>query len=254
MTPMFGDLEKTPTSTYRMGFHLGFRLSQATRLLPYLEKLGISALYASPLFAARTGSVHGYDIIDPTRLNPEVGSSGDLERLAMGLSERNMGMILDIVPNHMAAHFENSWWRDLLENGEASPYSMFFDIDWTPPQRSLMHRISLPILGAPYGKTLENRELLLEFNRQGFVIRYWDKILPLDPATIEPLLHHIREALGEDRNEEVAQVVSKMEDLLGEVARIPSRTPDPFKKRLRTRTGKALQRKLWTLYGESLLF
>ncbi|MHB8422834.1 MAG: malto-oligosyltrehalose synthase [Leptospirales bacterium] len=254
MTPMFGDLEKTPTSTYRMGFHLGFRLSQATRLLPYLEKLGISALYASPLFAARTGSVHGYDIIDPTRLNPEVGSSGDLERLAMGLSERNMGMILDIVPNHMAAHFENSWWRDLLENGEASPYSMFFDIDWTPPQRSLMHRISLPILGAPYGKTLENRELLLEFNRQGFVIRYWDKILPLDPATIEPLLHHIREALGEDRNEEVAQVVSKMEELLGEVARIPSRTPDPFKKRLRTRTGKALQRKLWTLYGESLLF
>lgn len=254
MTSVFGDLEKVPASTYRMGFHLGFRLSHATRLLPYLEKLGISALYASPLFAARKGSVHGYDMIDPTRLNPEVGSPADLERLAIGLSERRMGMILDIVPNHMAAHFENGWWRDLLENGEASPYSMFFDIDWSPPQRSLMHRISLPILGAPYGKTLENREFLLEFNRQGFVIRYWDKILPLDPATLEPVLHRIREALGEGKDEEASRIVSDMEDILMEVDRIPTRTPDPLRKRLRTRTGRSLQRKLWALYGDNPLF
>lgn len=256
MTSVFGRTgeEGTPTSTYRMGFHRGFRLSHATKLLPYLEKLGISTLYASPLYAARTGSVHGYDVIDPTRLNPEVGSPGEMERLVRGLSVRGMGMILDIVPNHMAAHFENGWWRDLLENGEASPYSMFFDIDWNPPQRSLMHRISFPILGAPYAKTLENRELQLDFNRQGFVVRYWDKLLPVDPASLEPVLLEIRDRLPEEDDPGAESVAHQMEEILAEVARIPPRTPDPLRKRLRTRTGKTLQRKLWALYRESPLF
>ncbi len=256
MTSAFGEKRQkgSPSSTYRMGFHKGFRLSHATRLLPYLDSLGISTVYASPLAAARTGSEHGYDVIDPTRLNPEIGNSGEMERLSQGLSDRGMGLILDIVPNHMAAYFENAWWRDLLENGEASPYSMFFDIDWNPPQRSLRHRISLPILGAPYGKTLENRELQLDFSRQGFVIRYWDKVLPIDPASLEPVILELRERLPEGDKEELGGVTAQLEEILGEVSRIPTRTPDPLRKRLRTRTGKTLQRKLWTLYRESPLF
>jgi (1->4)-alpha-D-glucan 1-alpha-D-glucosylmutase len=249
-----GDLDQIPLSTYRLGFHKGFRLSQATRILSYLEKLGLTTLYASPLFSARSGSTHGYDVIDPTRLNPEIGTLADLERLSQGIKSRKMGLILDIVPNHMAAHFENPWWRDLLENGEASSFSMFFDVDWDPPQRALAHRISLPILGAAYGKVLENRELELVFGKNGFGVRYWNNVLPADPASLGPVLLEIQSLLPLDTREESQEALSGIDSLLEEIDRIPPRTPSPIERRLRARTGKKLQKLLWDLFCQNPLF
>lgn len=249
-----GDRGRIPLATYRMGFHKGFRLSQALRLVPYLERLGITTLYASPLFASRSGSSHGYDVTDPTRLNPEIGNRTDFERLGRSLDERGMGMILDIVPNHMAAHFENPWWRDLLENGESSRFSMFFDVDWDPPQRALEHRISLPILGGPYQRVLENRELELVFRKEGFAIRYWDTLLPVDPGTLRRLLEDMREHLDEIRQPETAQARDSLDAITEEIARLSSRSPSRLTRRLRSRSGERIHKALRTLWRKSLPF
>jgi len=246
--------DRIPLATYRMGFHKGFRLSQALRLVSYLERLGITTLYASPLFASRSGSNHGYDVTDPTRLNPEIGNRTDFERLGRALRDRRMGMILDIVPNHMAAHFENPWWRDLLENGESSRFSMFFDVDWDPPQRALEHRISLPILGAPYQKVLENREFELVFGKRGFAVRYWGTLLPVDPGTLQPVLAEIREQLPESQEKDVSEARDAIAAISDEIARLSSRNPSRFTRRLRSRSGERIHKSLRALRRKSLPF
>src|SRR5262249_1090755 len=134
---------RVPSSTYRLQFHSGFTFSDAARLTDYLAELGITDLYASPILKARSGSNHGYDAIDPTALNPEIGSPDDFEEFSGALRSRNMGLLLDIVPNHMAASIDNPWWRDVLRHGEKSKYSSYFDIDWS-------QKLLLPILDKPY--------------------------------------------------------------------------------------------------------
>ena len=126
-----------------MQFRQGFGFSDAIKIVPYWAKLGISHLCASPLTVARPGSPHGYDVVDPTRLNPELGSDEDFDRLAATLAANNMGLLLDIVPIHMSASVDNHWWRDVLTNGRASRYADFFDVDWEPEGG----KIVLPILG-----------------------------------------------------------------------------------------------------------
>src|SRR5918993_658075 len=117
---------RIPAATYRIQFNQHFRFVDATALVPVLERLGISHIYASPLFAARPGSTHGYDIVDPSRLNPVLGTVAEFEEMVATLKARGMGLLLDIVPNHMAASAENAWWMDVLENGSASQYSSYF--------------------------------------------------------------------------------------------------------------------------------
>jgi (1->4)-alpha-D-glucan 1-alpha-D-glucosylmutase len=126
---------RIPTATYRLQFNAGFRFEDARRLVPYLHRLGVTDLYASPILKARKGSRHGYDVTDPSRLNPELGTEAEFEALARELEGRGMGLLLDIVPNHMAASLENPWWADVLEKGRESPYAAFFDIDWDAPER-----------------------------------------------------------------------------------------------------------------------
>lgn len=131
-------LPRIPVSTYRLQFSRQFTFSDATKILPYLDELGISDIYASPCFMARKGTIVGYDVVDPTRLNPEMGTEADYNRYARELHKRKMGQILDIVPNHMYVESEdNGWWMDILENGPASLYAAFFDIDWHPIKREL---------------------------------------------------------------------------------------------------------------------
>ena len=132
-----------PRATYRVQFRQGFGFSDAIKIVPYWAKLGISHLYASPLTVARPGSPHGYDVVDPTQLNPELGSDEDFDHLAAALAANNMGLLLDIVPNHTSASADNHWWRDVLTNGRASRYADFFDVDW----ESEGGKIVLPILG-----------------------------------------------------------------------------------------------------------
>ena len=120
-----------PRATMRLQLHRGFTFADATRLVPYLASLGISHLYASPILTARAGSMHGYDVVDPTRVNPELGGEAGLRSLVAALRDAGLGIIVDIVPNHMAAGgMENAWWADVLQHGQASRYASFFDIDW----------------------------------------------------------------------------------------------------------------------------
>src|ERR1700756_1994617 len=128
----------TPISaTYRLQFNKGFTFQDAVSLLDYLSALGITHIYASPILRSRRGSTHSYDVTDPVRLNPELGSDADFAELQTQLRTRGMGLVLDIVPNHMSASSDNSWWMDVLENGPESPYASYFDIDWHPPSRTL---------------------------------------------------------------------------------------------------------------------
>ena len=175
-----------PTATYRLQFepeHMTFRA--AARILPYLDELGISHIYASPYLKNRVGSGNGYAIVDYGALNPELGGENDYRAMVAALHARGMGQIFDTVPNHMcAAPGENAWWTDVLENGPASPHAAYFDIDWRPVQEELRNRLLLPILGDQYGKVLEAGELKLEYRKGAFFLRYWQS-LPADrPADL----------------------------------------------------------------------
>ena len=163
---------RVPVSTYRLQLNSAFGFQEVQGLLPYLKSLGITDVYASPVLKARHRSPHCYDLIDPTSLNPELGSEKDFDTLCDDLKRLGMGLLLDIVPNHMALSLENPWWTDVLENGRASPFARFFDMDWhhggiVPPAG----RVMLPLLSKPLGEVLESRQLALslEDGKQGFV-------------------------------------------------------------------------------------
>ena len=178
-----------PGATYRVQFHAGFTLRDALARVPYLDSLGITHLYASPILKARPGSMHGYDVIDHGAINPEVGTEADLAALAAALRERGMRMILDTVPNHMCVADGNAWWWDVLEHGQSSPYAAYFDIAWEDSPRPQMHgRLLLPQLGDQYGTVLESGELVPAFEPGGFVIRRHDTRLPIDPRTYRLIL------------------------------------------------------------------
>src|ERR1700733_8860185 len=150
-------LAKVPIATYRLQFNRDFTFRRAAELVPYLAALGISHCYASPYLRARPGSMHGYDIIDHNTLNPEIGSPEDYEHFVAELHKHGMGQILDIVPNHMGVMGSDSaWWLDALENGQASVYADFFDIDWKPIKDELRGKVLVPILEDQYGKVLES--------------------------------------------------------------------------------------------------
>jgi (1->4)-alpha-D-glucan 1-alpha-D-glucosylmutase len=190
------------SSTYRLQFNKEFTFQDAARIVDYLSELGITHIYASPIFGARRGSTHGYDVTDPTRLNPELGTDADFAAFHDKLRERNLGLILDIVPNHMSASSENSWWMDVLENGPDSAYASYFDIDWRPPARMLEGKVLLPVLGRPFGEALENQEFKLVLSDGKLFIQYFESLFPLAPSTyhliLKRRLNELRTNLGED--------------------------------------------------------
>lgn len=179
-----------PRATYRLQFHQGFTFRDATALLPYLAELGISHIYASPLTEARPGSTHGYDIVSHNRLNPEIGTEEEFNSLIAALHERGMGLILDIVPNHMGIGPDNAWWLDVLEWGETSPYARYFDINWDAPRQDLKGRVLLPVLGEQYGAILEKGEIALEFEAEAgsFSFRYYEHRFPVSPFCYSTIL------------------------------------------------------------------
>lgn len=163
-----------PRATYRLQLNRDFTFADAEAVVPQLAALGISHLYVSPILKARAGSRHGYDIIDHDALNPEIGSRADLERLSGVLSRHGMGLVADFVPNHMGiGGADNTWWLDVLEWGEDSPYARFFDIDWQPPRREMKGKVLLPFLGDHYGAVLERGELVPRFDRAEGTISVW---------------------------------------------------------------------------------
>ena len=183
-------------STYRLQLHPGFTFDDAIATLDYLRDLGISHVYCSPYLQAAPGSTHGYDVVDYRRVNPELGGDEARARFVAKLDEFGMGQILDIVPNHMAIGRHNAWWWDTLENGALSRYAPYFDIDWNPPEERLRNKILLPLLGDHYGRVLAAGELKLERDRGAFVVRYFDRVFPVAPESIAPLLAHAADRSG----------------------------------------------------------
>jgi len=183
---------RIPLATYRIQFNADFTFQDARRIVPYLAALGITDLYSSPLLRPRKGSTHGYDIVDASSLNPALGTPDDFTELQGELDRHGMGLLLDIVPNHMAASHENAWWMSVLENGPQSRYLHYFDIDWRGD------KVLLPILGKPYGETLESGELKLGFDAEGFFLMYYDKRLPIAPQSYHLVLRECIESLPQE--------------------------------------------------------
>lgn len=186
---------RIPVSTYRLQFSHQFRFADAAPVVAYLYELGVTDIYASPYFKARKGSLHGYDIVDPATLNPEVGTEEEYGAFTQELEKYGMGQILDIVPNHMSCESENPWWMDVLENGPSSHYANFFDIDWNPAVKKLSGKLLIPFLGDQYGKVLESQELKLIFEEGAFFIHHQEKKFPIVPETYIFILQHRLEDL-----------------------------------------------------------
>src|SRR2546423_7992784 len=180
---------RTPLSTYRLQFNNRFTFRDAHAIVEYLQALGISDAYASSYLAAVPGSLHGYDVADPTRLNPDIGNEEDYWAWVEALRARGMGHVLDVVPNHMGiAKSSNAWWRDVLENGPSSRYARFFDIEWHPVKDELADKVLIPILGDQYGEVLERQELKLTCRDGAFFVCYYEDALPVAPDTYEMVL------------------------------------------------------------------
>ncbi len=179
-----------PTATYRIQFTPSFGFSQAYGIVEYLKRLGISHLYASPVFHARSGSTHGYDVVDPCSLNPELGTRDDFDRLARQVHSHGMGWLQDIVPNHMAFSHENHMLMDVLENGSASRYYSFFDIQWNHVYQSLRGKVLAPFLGSFYAACLESGEIRLVRDEDGLAVRYYDHRFPLGLHSYSTVFRH----------------------------------------------------------------
>ena len=239
---------RIPLSTYRLQFGRGFGFREARSVVPYLNRLGISDVYASPVFRSHSDTSSGYDIVDPTSLSPSLGSRDEFIAFCRELKAHDMGLVLDIVPNHMAAHTSNRWWRDVLENGPSSPFAYYFDIEWDPPSRSRSGKILWPILGAPYAEVLERRELLLSISEDGFAVKYFDRSLPIDPATYATIVGHVQAEIP-NGGQECAPVMEGL-SVLGSLIQSlpPSSATDVDEIGRRYREKEELKRLLWNLY------
>ncbi len=183
-----------PRATYRVQLNSGFTFKDATAIIPYLAEVGISHVYCSPYFRARAGSNHGYDVVDHNSFNPEIGDRADFERFVAELRAHDMGHVLDIVPNHVGIMgADNAAWMDVLENGQASKYAEFFDIDWTPANPALTGKVLVPVLGDAYGVVLESGEIVLRFEPEfgSFSVFYHEHRLPVDPRTYPRVLDRV---------------------------------------------------------------
>jgi len=241
-----------PSATYRLQFHAGFTFEDATAVVDYLKALGISHVYASSYLAAVPGSQHGYDVADPTRLNPEIGTDESYRRWVAALRSRDMGHIIDLVPNHMGiAKSANPWWQDVLENGPSSLYARVFDIDWHPLKPELENKVLLPILGGSYGAVMEKQEITLRYADGGFSLHYYETTLPVAPGSYARMLgtdvDALIEALGENTIE-AAEYLS----ILTAIRRLPSLSDvRPGARIERAREKEVIKRRLATLTRES---
>ena len=230
-----------PIATYRLQLTADFDLDAAASIVPYLKALGITHLYASPFLKARKGSTHGYDIVDHTRINPELGGDAGFERLSRALKRHDLGLILDFVPNHVGVHFaDNPWWLDVLEWGLASPHAVSFDIDWDILPYRARGGVLLPIIGSSYGEALEKGEIELRYDpgEGSFSAWYFEHRLPIAPQRYSEILRTVvKEARVEDgaAGKRILELASRYRGL-----RHPNRKEAPtFKEELRDVAGSA---------------
>ncbi len=177
-----------PSATYRLQFNASFRFEDAQKLIPYFSRLGVTHAYSSPLLRARQDSTHGYDVVDPRSVNPNIGDETAFRTFVKTLQAHGMGLVLDIVPNHMAACGENPYWENVLTYGISSPHARWFDIDWRMPHSDLWGRVLVPVLGEPLQRVLAQDQLSVFWDQGRFRVRYWENSYPIDPATVPMIL------------------------------------------------------------------
>jgi (1->4)-alpha-D-glucan 1-alpha-D-glucosylmutase len=247
------ELTRTRHATYRLQLGPSLRFDDVGALAPYLSALGISEAYLSPCFKCGPGSAHGYDITDHNAFNPEIGSLQSFHRMAEALGEHGLGVILDVVPNHMSvAGDSNAWWLDVLENGPSSPCASFFDIEWNPVRAELQNKVLLPVLPDQYGTVLESQQLQLEASEGAFVVRCAGARLPLDPKQYPQILSHRLDVLAERLGPDDPHLM-ELRSILTALEHLPAQT-DLNAPRIdeRLREKEIIKRRLAALLKESV--
>jgi (1->4)-alpha-D-glucan 1-alpha-D-glucosylmutase len=239
---------RIPRATYRLQLNPNFTFADARALLDYLDELGISDCYASPIFQACAGSTHGYDICDHSQISQALGGEAAFESFAADLRARHMGLILDVVPNHMGISDScNTWWMDVLENGPGSLYAASFDIDWHPVRPELENKVLLPILEDQYGDVLEAGKLRLAYADGAFDVYYYATRLPVAPRTYRHILRHLLPMLVDMLGEDHAYV-QELQSILTAIHYLPPRTALPAEKLAeRNREKEIIKRRLAAL-------
>lgn len=243
-------VRRVPLATYRLQFNRCFTFVDARGVVDYLHALGITDCYASSYLAAVPGSMHGYDVADPTRLNAEIGTADEYWAWIRAMRARDMGHVLDVVPNHMGiARSANPWWLDVLENGPSSRYARFFDIEWRPVKQELADKALIPILGDQYGASLERQELALAYERGTFIVRYFEDTLPVAPDTFGSILRvDLEDWLTEHPGEDAEELLS----VLTASELLPLRTSrEPADIAVRAREKEVVKRRLAGLVERS---
>jgi (1->4)-alpha-D-glucan 1-alpha-D-glucosylmutase len=242
---------RVPRATYRVQFGRLFTFRQALALVPYWDELGISDLYASPFFKPCNVDGAGYDVCDHDQFNPAIGTPEDFDALSASLQQRSMGLILDVVPNHMGISGNNPWWMDVLENGPSSTFSCYFDIDLQPSKPELTNRVLLPILEDQYGKVLENGKFQLKLEEGAFFIGYYEHKLPVAPRTYGKILGYPLEALIQTLGKE-NEHLQELQSILTALSYLPPQTElTPEKLEEREREKEIIKRRIANLYQRS---
>jgi (1->4)-alpha-D-glucan 1-alpha-D-glucosylmutase len=243
---------RSPRATYRLQLGPGLTFDDAATLVDYLDALGVSDAYTSPFLETATKGSHGYDVADHDRLRDELGGEPAFQRFAGALRERGMGLLVDVVPNHMGiAQNRNAWWLDVLENGPASPYASTFDIEWRPVKTELTDKVLLPVLGDQYGVVLDRGELKLALEDGHFLVRYYDTVLPIAPRAWARILGHRIDALAVSLGGEHAEV-GALKSLITWFATLPPHTEkDSERVAARRREKEAGREKLVALLAAS---
>ncbi len=243
---------RVPGATYRLQFGAHFTFADAQELLPYLSDLGVSDCYASPLFQAGAESSHGYDVRSYDTISAALGGADGFAAFAAALRAGGLGLLLDMVPNHMGiGDADNAWWRDVLENGPSSPYADYFDIDWRPATPELANKVLLPILEDQYGAVLEAGKLAVRYADGAFTVNYYDTQLPVAPRSyrliLRPHLDRLITLLGTERDE-----VLELQSILTSLQYLPRQTErDPLALAERRREKEIAKRRLATLVTAS---
>jgi isoamylase len=245
-----GGAMHTLGATYRLQLHAGFGFKQALAQVDYLRELGITDVYSSPIFTASRGSTHGYDVVDHSRLNPELGTDEDFAAWTDALRKSSMGLVVDWVPNHMGITAgQNPWWENVLENGPSSLFADYFDIDWRPPKPEMRDTILLPVLGDQYGISLEKGELQVAMDRGAFVIAYFEHRFPLGPRTVLPLIEESAARTGLAEDDEAQE---ELESIRAAVEHLPNRhQTEPLMRKERAREKEVIKRRLHALVERS---
>lgn len=237
---------RLPHALYRLQFNKNFTFKDTEAIIDYLHVLGISDIYASPIFESTKGSMHGYDVSNPKRINHELGNETGFVELRNAMKEKNMGWIQDIVPNHMIYGYENKLLMDIFEHGMLSPYINYFDIDWFHPYENMHGKVLAPFLGQFYSICLENQELILSLDENGFSVNYYSRRFPLKVNSYLSILKNAQEYINLDTHDNEAMPIEMLE--LIEITESLNACNDYEKRLIST---KHIKERIWNLFNNN---